>query len=104
MSCRGDERLVRQLPPERRAALTHIHIANSSNIMTALHVICTAIEVGGPGVVEAGASGLNRCEIPDFNFWLPAVLILATDDNDQIQARRSCEIAVSVNRISWTPR
>tara|TARA_R110002049_G_scaffold285698_1_gene466703 strand:+ start:92086 stop:93627 length:1542 start_codon:yes stop_codon:yes gene_type:complete len=86
MSCRGGEQLMRSLPPERRAALAHVYIAAAQDITKQLHVVVTAIELGGPGCPEAGLAGLNRTETPSFEFWLPAIFVIAEDDDGKVQA------------------
>ena len=85
MSCREGEKLMRELPPERRAALAHVYIATMRDVTVQLHVVLTAIELGGPACTEAGILGLNRCEIPSFDYWLPAVLLLAREDPEETE-------------------
>ena len=92
MSCRDGEKLIRELPPERRAALAHVYIATMRDVTVQLHVIMTAIELGGPGCTEAGILGLNRCEVPSFEYWLPAVMLLAEDDEQKTKAHSSARL------------
>jgi len=114
MSCRGDEKLMRELPAEQRAAFAHLHIAVTDDITTLLQVLVTAVELGGPGCCEAAVVGLDRCEVPNFQFWLSAGLLVADGNAEAIAgdpragllkrlidllAHRDAEVVRGVNRV-----
>ncbi len=82
--CRGGETLMRELPPEYRAALAHISTATATEPLDNLHTICTAVECGGPGCDSTAALCFSRSDVPDVKIWMRAAVPVADGNQEAI--------------------
>ncbi len=90
--CQGGETLMRELPPQCRAAMAHLSTATESDLLRNLHVVATAAEYGGPGCEAAAAVCFTRSEVPDIDTWMRAALPVADGDQTTIAANENARL------------
>lgn len=83
-SCLGGEASLRNLAAENRAAMVHLYGAAAADNLELLHLIATAVELGGPQCEHAAATEFSRCEVPDASFWMRAAVPVANGDEKAI--------------------
>ncbi len=91
-SCQGGETLMQEIAPGYRAALAHVYSAADADPLHKLHVVASAVELGGPGCDTAAAICFSRCGVPGIDVWMRAAISVATGDSEAIENDESSRL------------